>query len=136
MFGDPRLPERFWTKVLQARSGCWIWTSAWTADGYGKFSLRGKMVRAHRLAFGVLVRAVADTEHVHHDCPNRLCVNPEHLRAMPAVEHNGHGRRDMTHCRRGHAFDEINTRISARGARECRECERARKRRQRIFPPK
>lgn len=29
-----------------------------------------------------------------------------------------------THCPQGHAYDETNTRINARGARECRECRR------------
>jgi hypothetical protein len=32
-----------------------------------------------------------------------------------------------THCAKGHAYDELNTRVAPNGARKCRACDRARK---------
>lgn len=43
-------------------------------------------------------------------------------------------RRQKTHCKHGHAFDEANTRITPTGKRVCRACERERERQRRPTP--
>lgn len=138
VFGDPRLPERFWGKVVAEPSGCWTWTGATGAGGYGVAQFDGKLRLVHRWAYHVLVAPVdQDTsrgrarDHVHHLCRNTACVNPAHLERIAASEHLGHGHRDKTHCPQGHPYDEANTRITPQGWRACRTCSRDGMRRRR-----
>lgn len=129
---DDRLPRRFWNKVSIDPSGCWRWTGAHIANGYGHFSLQGKRVGAHRVAYEALVGPIPDGLHIDHLCRVRDCVNPAHLEAVtcrenvrrgtaPDVARRRHARR--THCKRGHEYTQENTIVRADG-RECRECRR------------
>jgi hypothetical protein len=81
-YGDPRVPQRLWDKVEIQPDGCWLWTGArWGYQKrYGAAFYERFTWRAQRLFYTLLVRPVADTEHVHHECRNGLCVNPAHLR--------------------------------------------------------
>lgn len=72
-------------RVYVAKDGCWQWTQARTADGYGRAWYGGKNHKAHRLVYSHMVD---DPEGflVHHTCHNPSCVNPAHLEATtPAV---------------------------------------------------
>jgi hypothetical protein len=113
-------------------TGCWPWLGArWGhKKGYGAAWYENFTWRAHRLFFTLLVRPVADDEHVHHDCRNGLCCNPAHISALHESEHWGHGHADKTHCPHGHEYTEANTivrwRRTAKGTlspnRSCRTC--------------
>lgn len=94
-FGDPRLPERFWAKVEQAETGCWLWTGSSIRLGYGMFHLDGKMRMAHRVAFAALAADLPPSLDIDHMCRVPACVNPAHLQAVTTkqnMEHRGASR--------------------------------------------
>jgi hypothetical protein len=79
LFGDPRLPARFWAKVSpEPNSGCWLWLGAVAPYNYGQFWL-GRLVRCHRLVYETLVAPVPADAKVCHRCDNPNCCNPDHL---------------------------------------------------------
>lgn len=69
--------ELFWAKV-EKTDGCWNWTGATDANGYGRFSRQGL---AHRFAFVLENGPIPDGLVLDHICHNPRCVRPGHLRA-------------------------------------------------------
>jgi HNH endonuclease len=76
------LAARFYERVaIEHPSKCWEWTLCRTDRGYGKFSIKGKNHRAHRVAWALWHgREVPDDLLVLHSCDNPPCCNPYHLR--------------------------------------------------------
>jgi len=139
--------ERFWPKVnkngpVWNGSHCWFWTGLILSTGYGQISMGSrsdgtyKQVSTHRLAYELLLGPIPATLTIHHLCLNRPCVHPAHMvlitraentlragslpkaRIASAVKH-----RAMTHCKRGHPFDDSNTyRPPHSNRRVCRIC--------------
>lgn len=62
--------------------GCWVWQKALTPQGYPAthYAHRRYWERANG-------RVLLKTEHIHHACRKRACVNPEHLEAVDAIAH-------------------------------------------------
>ena len=58
---------------------CWIWTGPRFRSGYGMFHYAGRHMRAHRVAWFVMVGKIPKGMHVCHVCDVPLCVNPSHL---------------------------------------------------------
>lgn len=69
--------DRFWAMVDKS-GDCWEWTGGCFATGYGAFSFDGHPILAHRYSFQ-LSNGYFPPE-VDHQCHNRRCVNPDHLR--------------------------------------------------------
>lgn len=67
---------------LRPFSGCWRWTRGTTSDGYGTILHNGRAVPVHRLAYEQLVEPISEDLAIVHRCHERLCCNPEHLRAV------------------------------------------------------
>lgn len=120
---------------------CWLWTGYVRTDGYGVLTQRiaGRIVPlyAHRLAHIAFIGPIPAGFHVDHLCRVRHCINPAHLEAvLPRTNYvrgtgfSGTNAR-KTHCKYGHPFDDLNTRIRPCGGRTCRECERAKLQRRR-----
>lgn len=112
---------------VDAETGCWVWLRATNGNGYGQRTLPGRVrVLAHRYAYEQAHGAIPPNCDVHHVCGTRLCVNPEHLVAMPRREHMQEHR--PTHCHKGHEFTPENTYVTPAGLRQCRICKRERER--------
>ena len=138
IYGDTKLPQRFWSKVYpEPNTGCWLWGAARSGGGsagYGDFALGTRdRTYAHRLmcltAHGQPPKGKSNALH---SCDMSLCVNPDHLRWGTKKQNTEdmilRGRhfspqRNVTHCWRGHEFTEENTH-TYRGKRICKKCRR------------
>jgi hypothetical protein len=114
-----------------AESGCWLWTAATNADGYGLL-WRGNRsyLMAHRASYELHVGPIPEGLTIDHLCRNRRCINPAHLEPVTNRTNvlRGAGitaqNAAKTHCIHGHPYDEQNTYLRRDGARACRICKR------------
>lgn len=133
---------RFWERVEKTPT-CWLWLGSLEGGGYGQFSIKGKLKKCHRLAYEMLVGRIPEGLVTDHLCRVRNCVNPEHLEIVTPKENTLRGmpyrssqigeiHSSKTHCPRGHAYSNSNTRYVAgrlpgHKFRQCRICSRYRK---------
>lgn len=142
LFGDLRLPDRFWNKCSPDEStGCWAWNASLTSEGYGQINMRANYGTrlAHRVAWIALVSQIPAGLVIDHRCRNRRCCNPEHLQVVTQQVNaaigltglaTGARNRAKTHCRKGHQYSGDNLYVHPTSkARVCRECVRASQRR-------
>ena len=126
----PSAEARFFPKVVETATGCWLWTAAKDDDGYGLFSGRrgGDSIRAHIWAYEFLIGPVPNGLQLDHLCRKPACVNPYHLEPVPPRVNTLRGLAPSavnavkTRCKRGHPFTADNTYITATGSRSCRVC--------------
>ena len=126
-----------WPEWLRKRSnelsnGCIAWTGYIAKDGYGRFTVRGKWVYPHRVAYESIHGPIPAGFQMDHLCRMRSCINPEHLRPVIQKENIlcGEGiaakNAAKTHCKNGHPLFGPNLRLQAHGkkyvSRVCRKC--------------
>lgn len=124
-YGDARLPDRFWSKVVpEPNSGCWLWTAHRNAKGYGCYGVGSYETRlSHRVAFQALLGLVPDGLELDHRCKVRCCCNPAHLEPVSHAENVRRGETKKSHCKRGHALAGDNLMPIKHGAAaRCRLC--------------
>ncbi len=71
---DPGRLANLMERVDIDESGCWMWTGKVTPYGYG----RAPLADAHRAVYEAIWGRTPRL-HLHHECEQRLCVNPGHL---------------------------------------------------------
>ena len=125
--------ERFNSKFIVAPdSGCWLWMSPVSKDGYGQFSVGKKSHKAHRFSYERYIGGIPEGLQLDHLCKTTICVNPRHLEVVTAKENISRSdsyNRNKTHCRHGHEFTESNTYTSPKSFRGCRICIKTRAKR-------
>ena len=72
------IEERFWEKVNKS-GDCWEWTASTFVNGYGKFGVNGKTLRAHRVSYEFIHGPIPDGLLACHRCDNKICVRPSHI---------------------------------------------------------
>lgn len=127
--GRDALLRRFEKYCLRSE-GCWNWLGRPHSRGYGRLYVGGRALFAHRISYLLFVGPIPPGLHIDHLCRNRLCVNPAHLEPVTCAENirrgePGKARRELTHCKHGHAFDEANTYRRRNGGRGCKACMKA-----------
>ncbi|EIB9142686.1 HNH endonuclease [Salmonella enterica] len=72
---------------------CHIWMAGKSCRGYGRISVNGKVVKAHRLSYEFRKGIIPEGKVVIHLCDNPSCVNPDHLAVGTVSDNNA----DMRH---------------------------------------
>jgi hypothetical protein len=70
------IKERFWAKVKSGPE-CWVWRNF--NGKYPYFTLRGRRIAAHRVAWEMGHGSIPKGMCVCHSCDNGKCVRPSHL---------------------------------------------------------
>lgn len=117
---------RFWRKVKKTDT-CWLWTAC-TSNGYAHFvDEKGNDVGAHRWVYRKYKGEIPLSFQIHHECKNKICVNPDHLQAVSASKHRSIESpiRKNNRCWLGHEMTEENTYVDVSRSGEyklCRTC--------------
>jgi hypothetical protein len=135
--GRPPKPpiERFCPKILfDETMDCWNWTGLLDKDGYGRFRMPHRWMRAHRFAYEFFRDPIPSGLQLDHLCRNRSCCNPWHLEPVTNLENTLrspiapaaiNGRK--FYCKRGHPLSGENLYRNSKGERQCRICDRKRR---------
>ncbi len=79
------LPQHVNKNILDMDTGCWHWrgadSGAGRGGGYGRVSYLGRTTAVHLLVWRLTgQRKLRRGEQLDHECCNRRCVNPAHLK--------------------------------------------------------
>jgi len=124
-----RLLQRLEASIEVDHNGCWLWTGAVSAKGYGRLKVGTRTVPAHRACYELLAGPIPkERPQLDHLCAVKRCVNPEHLEPVTNAENSRRRSARITHCPHGHEYTPENTIRWADGKRRCRTCDRERDR--------
>jgi len=127
--------ERLKSGLVRMPNGCLEWTRSTVRGGYGQIKVNGKQLKTHRFAWELANGPIPEGMQVLHHCDNPPCCDTEKCLFLGTDADNmadrdakgRHGQSKKTHCKQGHPFDDVNTYMTPRGARDCRTCKRDRR---------
>lgn len=76
--------RRFWEQVART-DDCWLWIGGAVNSGYGRTTIDGVKWLVHRYAYVVEYGDIPAGLVIDHTCRNKLCIRPDHLRAVSHV---------------------------------------------------
>jgi hypothetical protein len=85
---DIKHVERFNSRIKKDDNDCWIWTGVITKEGCGQFGIGKKNFLAHRISYVLKNGEIGTHDAIVHTCPNKSCVNPDHLKIKKLYKHN------------------------------------------------
>jgi hypothetical protein len=65
--------------IPEPNSGCWLWVRNYGGGRYGRLTIDGEEVGAHRFSYERAHGPIPEGSHVLHRCDTPICVNPDHL---------------------------------------------------------
>jgi hypothetical protein len=82
-FSCEKMLAAFWKKIdKRGPDECWPWIGAKQRAGYGHFrDSNKKTITASRFAWELVNGPIPEGMHALHNCDNRACCNPAHIRA-------------------------------------------------------
>lgn len=131
------LPIGFEDKIYVCKeTGCWVWTRYKDPQGYGRKNLNGKTGLVHRQVYTLLVGKIPKGLFLDHQCRNRACCFPGHLKPVTPSE-NALINSESTSakyasrktCPEGHEFSR-DLRSGDKGWRKCLQCASMKNKRQ------
>jgi hypothetical protein len=88
-YSPTALPEHLRRFVVDMETGCWLWTGALNAAGYGVGPrMHGQGHSAHRAVYEHFHGPVDHATPMHHHCRVPACVNPAHIEPCTVRAHN------------------------------------------------
>ena len=110
--------------VIDAPSGCWLWTGRKDRTGYGRMNVAGRSEAAHRVSYRTFRGPIPPGLVLDHVCRTRACVNPDHLDPVSRSENMRraaeHGAWAGTHTSRRRTPAEVLEIVAALEAGETR----------------
>ena len=110
-----------------SENGCWEWQGS-KSRGYGKLTFNKKVLWAHRAAWIEKFGDISKGMCVCHKCDNKACINPDHLflgsqkdNIRDAAKKDRLDRK-LTHCPKGHLYEESNVYLSRGKYKVCKIC--------------
>lgn len=128
MTAKPTIIERLTSRLVETDAGCWVFTGALNAAGYGAIGDRGKVLRTHRVMYEHMVAEIPEGLQLDHLCRNRACCNPYHMEPVTNYVNWMRGEHRVVKvlrdgvCQRGHEMTPANTYRRKSGGVLCRAC--------------
>jgi hypothetical protein len=101
--------QRFNQKyIVDPDTGCWNWTACLEKSGYAHFKdENGMPCRAHRFSYQYFIGPLDANLEICHQCHNKSCVNPNHLRQDTKSSNTIDKLKQKVHCNQILSIEEV-----------------------------